>query len=194
MVELQPSKLTVRVRFPSPAPSLKNDQNSQKAIFIMKYNFFMNKYKDVFITTTDTVMGIGVPISKSDGSEIFELKKRSKTKNLIIAIGSLTQARKFKDWNSKAEKYAKKYWPGNVTLIVSPNLALRIPNNNKLINFLLEKGPCYLTSANISGQPPIENMKDAKKLFKEVKHFYDFGQMSGKPSTIIDINKNKVLR
>jgi len=57
----------------------------------------MNKYKDVFITTTDTVMGIGVPIDKNDGSLIFELKQRPKDKNLIIAIGSIEQARSFKE-------------------------------------------------------------------------------------------------
>ena len=154
----------------------------------------MNKYKDVFVTTTDTVMGIGMPINKSDGQEIFELKKRPKAKSLIIVVGSLKQAREFSDWNNNAEKFAKKYWPGAVTLVLSKKVALRMPNNDKLIKLLLEKGPCYLTSANISGQEPVRNIVEAKKIFKEVNNFYDFGPMNGKPSTIIDVNTNKTLR
>lgn len=154
----------------------------------------MNKYKDVFIATTDTVMGIGIPINKNDGSLIFELKKRPKAKSLIIAIGSLKQARKFKGWSKEAEEYAQRYWPGATTLVLSEKLALRIPDNDNLINLLLDKGPCYLTSANISGKKPVASIKEAKKIFKDVNNFYDFGPMSGKSSTIIDVKNGKVLR
>lgn len=154
----------------------------------------MNRYKDVFVTTTDTVMGIGVPIDKNDGSLIFELKKRPKAKSLIIAIGSIDQAREFKEWNENAEEYASKYWPGNTTLVLSDNIALRIPNNDKLRDLLIKKGPCYLTSANISGQEPAKTIEEAKNIFREVKEFNDFGPMSGEPSTIIDVNTDKVLR
>ncbi|MBX4209843.1 MAG: Sua5/YciO/YrdC/YwlC family protein [Mollicutes bacterium PWAP] len=156
----------------------------------------MNKYKNIFIATTDTILGIGAPIKDSNKELIYELKKRPKAKNLIIMISSLEMGLKnFENiFTDKAIKYAKKYWPGNTTLVFNDDIAIRIPNNNKLIKMIDEIGPIFMTSANISGEKNY-SLKKAKKVFKDkITNFYDFGKMSGKSSKIIDIRTGKFLR
>ena len=129
---------------------------------------------NIFITTTDTVIGIGGPISNVVYEGIFSYKKRSKGKHLIIMVGSIEQARKFEGWNDKAEELAKKYWPGAVTLAVNENLALRIPNKDGLRELLNEVGPVYMTSANISGQPPVKSIEEAKRSISSSEEFLRF--------------------
>ncbi len=44
-----------------------------------------------------------------------------------------------------------------------------MPNNSQLCQFLLKNGPMYVTSANISGQDPID-ISEANKYFPLVKN------------------------
>lgn len=152
----------------------------------------MNKFKDIFICTTDTVTGLGINIYHENPNLIYELKNREPEKKLIIVVGSIEQARSLKFWSKEAEVYAKKYWPGAVTLIVNDQ-GIRMPNNLKLQQFILEEGPFYLTSANKSGKNPID-IKDSRNIFPEIEKIYDFGAGSGKSSIIIDIKTGKRLR
>ncbi|CRH46035.1 Putative translation factor (SUA5) [Chlamydia trachomatis] len=63
----------------------------------MLYNMIMlNKYNKLFISTTDTVLGIGGPVDRETENLIYEIKGRDKNKKLIILVASLKQARMFK--------------------------------------------------------------------------------------------------
>ena len=150
-------------------------------------------YKDIFLTTTDTVPGIGAPYTPEGESALYELKKRPQHKKIIIMVGTLEQARSFKEWNEAAEELAKQFWPGATTLALTNNLAIRLPDVVGLREVLKVKGPVYMTSANISGSPQL-SLEEAKKAFPEIKEVYDFGVGSGKPSTIIRVEDGKVLR
>ncbi|QBF34511.1 Sua5/YciO/YrdC/YwlC family protein [Mycoplasmopsis phocirhinis] len=152
----------------------------------------MNKYKDIFITTTDTVCGIGGPVNSQTLALIYELKQRPIDKKIIILVGSIAQAQKFSQWNSKANDLAHKYWPGNVSLIVSGQ-GFRMPNQNLLIEFLLKNGPMYVSSANISGNKPI-NIEQAREFFPQIKQVYNFGSTSGKASRIFNVDTNEWIR
>ena len=153
----------------------------------------MSKYDELFLSTTDTITGIGAPISKKNRKVIYELKKRPKNKGLIIMVGSFKQAQNLEGWNKKANDFVKKYWPGNVTLVVNSDLAVRMPKNKELCKLLLSIGPIFMTSANISGENSL-SFEDAKNNFKEITKHYNFGKGSGKPSKIIDVNTGKRLR
>ncbi|BAW18199.1 SUA5-like translation suppressor [Mycoplasmopsis bovigenitalium] len=150
------------------------------------------KYNNLFISSTDTVCGIAGPICEQTLEQIYTLKKRNKNKKIIILVGSLEQARQFSQWNSEAEEFAKKYWPGAYSLIVN-NQGFRMPNQPKLIEYLLKNGPVYMTSANISGQAPIE-LKQAQDVFPQIKNIYDFGPSSGQPSKIYNIDTKTWIR
>ncbi len=153
----------------------------------------MFRYRKLFLVTTDTVPGIGAPMNYFGLRALYKIKKRDKNKKIIVMISSLEEARKMKGWNQKSEKLAKKHWPGKVTLAISKKLALRIPGNKKLRELISKKGPVYMTSANISGQPQL-SFKEAKKTFKQIKETYYFGEGNNKTSTIIRVNDGKILR
>ncbi|MBN3534925.1 L-threonylcarbamoyladenylate synthase [Mycoplasma procyoni] len=150
------------------------------------------KYSDVFLTTTDTVVGIGVPVKANKLELLYELKNRDLSKKIIILVGSIEQAREFKEWNSKADEFAQKYWPGQVSLIVN-NQGFRMPNQKGLLELLEKIGPCFVTSANLSGQAPL-SIEEAQKVFSKVKKVYNFGVGTGTPSKIIRIEDEKELR
>lgn len=153
----------------------------------------MNKYKNIFITTTDTVLGIGCH-NENDIKLIFELKQRPENKKIIILFGSIDQARKHSLWNDNVLELAKKVWPGNTTLIIN-NQGFRVPKNPKLQNYLIKNGYAYVTSCNKSGKSPILDIENAQKIFPEIKNVYNFGIGNNKPSNIIDTdNNNKKVR
>lgn len=151
------------------------------------------KFKDIFLTTTDTVPGIGAPMNKVGEEALYEIKKRPKEKKIIIMVGSIDQARKLNGWDENAEELAKEYWPGNVTLALTPEVAVRMPNVKGLCELIIKKGPVYMTSANISGETQL-TFEEAKKKFKEIKEHYYFSEGNGIPSTIIRVKDKKVLR
>ncbi|MBU4691205.1 Sua5/YciO/YrdC/YwlC family protein [Mycoplasma zalophi] len=152
-----------------------------------------NKFKDVFICTTDTVMGIGVKMKDNNINLLYELKQRNLDKKIIILVSSIKQVEQITNLNQNALDYIQKYWPGAVTLIIN-DIGFRMPNQDKLLGFLEQNGPCYVTSCNKSGFPVAKNIEEAKILFPEVTNFYKFGEMSQKPSLIIDVDTQKILR
>ncbi len=157
------------------------------------YNLSMNIYKELFLTTTDTVTGIGAPVSKHNEDALMKIKNRSKGKKFVVMVASLDDAKKLNGWTKEATKIAEEVWPGQVTIIVSENLAVRVPSNSDLQTLLKAKGPCYMTSANYSGEP-VMALEDAKEAFYEIHEFYDFGKQSGKPSTLINLLNEEVGR
>ncbi|WP_426461469.1 L-threonylcarbamoyladenylate synthase [Mycoplasma hafezii] len=151
----------------------------------------MTKYNDIIICTTDTVLGIGGKITDEVLSQIYELKKRPLEKKIMILVGSIAQAETFPQWTKAATQKAQEVWPGANSIIIN-NQGFRMPNQPQLIEYLLKNGPIYMTSCNLSGQQPL-SLKEAHEVFPEVKHFYDFGPMSGKPSTIYNLDTNEVI-
>ncbi|VEU70245.1 Sua5/YciO/YrdC/YwlC family protein [Mycoplasmopsis glycophila] len=153
----------------------------------MKYNF-----EEIIICTTDTVLGIGGPVKKETLDTIYFLKKRPHSKKIMILVGSIEQARSFKEWNLEADELAKKVWPGSNSIIVNDQ-GFRMPDQKLLIDYLLVNGPLYMTSCNLSGEKPLE-LEMAKKVFPNVSHFYNFGKMSNVPSKIYNLDTNEVIK
>ncbi|KGF61817.1 SUA5-like translation suppressor [Metamycoplasma hominis] len=152
-----------------------------------------NKYQKLIISTTDTVLGIGGPVSKEVEDLIYEIKGRDRNKKLIILVSSIKQARQFKEWNSQADEFAKKYWPGATTIVVN-NQGFRMPNQKKLLEYIEVNGPIYMTSCNLSNAPVCKTIENAKQLFPEVTNVYNFGPMTQKPSQIIRVEDGEILR
>lgn len=153
----------------------------------------INKYQKLIISTTDTVLGIGGPVSKEVEDLIYEIKGRDRNKKLIILVSSIKQARQFREWNSQADEFAKKYWPGATTIVVN-NQGFRMPNQKKLLEYIEVNGPIYMTSCNLSNAPVCKTIENAKQLFPEVTNVYNFGPMTQKPSQIIRVEDGEILR
>ena len=76
-------------------------------------------------------------------------------------------------------------------LVKNGKICVRIPSNKKARQFIKKTGMLVSTSANISGQKPL-NFKELKEKFPNLKH-KSFGRAS-KPSTIIDLVNKKIIR
>ncbi|WP_373434751.1 L-threonylcarbamoyladenylate synthase [Metamycoplasma equirhinis] len=152
-----------------------------------------NKYNELFISTTDTVIGIGGKVCNEVKDLIYEIKGRDRRKKLIILVSSITQARKFKEWNSQAEMLAKKYWPGATTLVVNDQ-GFRMPNQKGLLDYLEKNGPVYMTSCNLSNAPVCKTIENARELFPEIDNIYNFGDMTQQASQVIRVETGEILR
>jgi L-threonylcarbamoyladenylate synthase len=133
---------------------------------------------------TDTVPALAVLPQQS--ALIFAVKKRPQDKPLIMMGASATDlwhyvtgsAEELAIWQAIAEQY----WPGQLTLVlpasslVSPtmnptnpkSIGLRVPNFKIAQEILAKTGPLATTSANLSGEPPLETMREIAEAFPDV--------------------------
>lgn len=187
-----------------PKPSLKR---IPKIIYKMNSkNIEILKNGGVGVMPTDTVYGLVCSaFSKEALNRIYKLKGRDENKPPVIIISDISDLEKFEAKVSPAhQKIIEKYWPGKVTIIFEiPSdlnyldkglgLAVRLPADEKLREFLKQTGPLATTSANISGQLFAKNIEEARKYFGNAVDFYeDGGELNSAPSTLVRINGDKV--
>ncbi len=133
---------------------------------------------------TDTVPALA---AKPDRAElIFAAKRRRQDKPLIL-MGASAEAlwpyvegspAELKLWQQVAESY----WPGALTLVLPASekvpaamnsidrttIGVRVPNFPLALKILEQTGPLATTSANLSGQPPLESIAEIEAEFPEV--------------------------
>ncbi len=156
---------------------------------------------------TDTVPALAVLPENSD--LIFAIKQRSADKPLILMAANPDEIWDYVlgTTNEKAiwQAIAERYWPGQLTLVLpasdrvpavmnptnSNTIGIRIPNFEIALEILKQTGPLATTSANLSGQAPLEKMSAIAQVFPEVNvcncdHLLDIQNIaSGQPSTVI---------
>lgn len=181
----------------------------QEAISIIKSG-------GIVVMPTDTIYGIiADPLNKSAVNRVYELKNRSKKVPLLIQIGNISMNENiitgFDNYNK--EEIMKLYNQEPTTIIFEGvsdkfrhiasedlSLGIRIPQHKSVYTeFLSKVGMVLSTSANISGQPSSNNIKEAKEYFKnKVDYYVDGGNIKSKASRVVKINLNgkitKVIR
>jgi len=187
------------------------NSNTKKIIKIIKDG-------GVGVMPTDTLYGlVGSAFSKNAINRIYKLKKRSKSKKLIVLISAMAEIGKFGTKLTNVQSSTlNKVWPHSALAtrgkpepvsVVLNDIAFRLPAKKSLIEILKKTGPLVAPSANPKGLKPAENITQAKKYFGKVLPFgedlggVDFylpgGTLKGKPSALIKIKKNgeiEVLR
>lgn len=133
---------------------------------------------------TDTVPALGV---RPDCAElVFAAKQRSQEKPLIL-MGASPQSLWWFVRGTDAEleiwqQVAQQYWPGALTLVLPASakvpaamnpadpttIGVRVPNSSIAIAILSETGPLATTSANRSGEPPLQTMAEIEAQFPDV--------------------------
>ncbi|WP_375472151.1 L-threonylcarbamoyladenylate synthase [uncultured Nostoc sp.] len=133
---------------------------------------------------TDTVPALAVVPEKA--GLIFAAKQRSQDKPLILMAASVEDLwlyvkgseNEYKVW----QKVAEKYWPGGLTLVLPASqrlpkvmnpidpttIGIRVPNSAIAQTILAQTGPLATTSANFSGQPPLQTMAEIENQFPKV--------------------------
>ena len=68
---------------------------------------------------TETVYGLGANALNADAvARIYAVKRRPPTSPLIVHVDSLEMARRLVEWNDLAERLAKEFWPGPLTMVL----------------------------------------------------------------------------
>lgn len=172
---------------------------------------------------TETVYGIGASACRPDAVlRMLEVKGRAANVPFALAIKSAEEAADYvPDLSPLARRFARRCWPGPVTLVVdnhhrggltemlpeqvrqvvSPNgsLGLRVPANKTLLDVMrMLAGPIVLTSANLSGQPDAVTAEEVvESLGGDLALVLDDGPCRyGQPSSVVRVRENEfeVLR
>lgn len=161
----------------------------------------------VVVYPTETLYGLGANVFDVNAVQrVFEIKGRDLKKPSSVAFRDLEQAKKFLEFTSAAEKLARKFLPGPLTIILNSKIefdaflggnkvSVRIPDNMVAQAILSEiKFPITATSANLSGgKEPVE-VKDAlEQIGDKIDLVLDGGKCKyGKPSTVIDATTEEI--
>src|SRR5277367_5027978 len=134
-----------------------SDQDIKKAGEILRSG-------GLVVFPTETVYGLGAnALDAAAVAKIYALKGRPATSPLIVHVGSVEQARELAaEWPAEAERLAREYWPGPLTIVVAKKAAipdgvtaglttvgLRMPRHPVALALLREAGvPIAAPSAN----------------------------------------------
>lgn len=163
------------------------------------------------IFSTDTIYGIGAPVSDIKANEkIFDIKGRDRSKPFPILIASYEQLTQIAEPLTDAQKkITQKAWPGPVTFIVKAKaelnslftingtVAVRMPDKEWLRSLIESTGPLSATSANPAGHEYINSEIHIVSLFDDNMKYYLFDRnLKTVSSDIIDISSAspKIIR
>jgi L-threonylcarbamoyladenylate synthase len=166
------------------------------------------------VLPTDTIYGIiGSALDKKAVARIYRLRHRHPKKPMIVLIGKVDDLGLFGiTVNTKLVGALEEFWPGKFSVVFriprrqsliarlhylhrgEKSLAFRLPRPLWLRKLLKETGPLVAPSANRQRKPAARTVREAKKIFgKNVDFYLDAGSLDSPPSTILKIEKGKVL-
>lgn len=164
----------------------------------------------VIVFPTDTVYGIGAMASDEEAiKKIYNLKHRNSDKPLAFLAAQKEDLLPFVEITYPETNKLMEYWPGALTLVFQKKaqtvvnhkfstIGFRIPNSLvacKILNYL---GIMVVTSMNLSGEEPLNDLGSIEKYFgNEIDYLViDQEKFSKVSSTVLDISTNemKILR
>ena len=115
---------------------------------------------DLVIYPTESSYALGCRYNdKAAIRRIMQLKGRRDDRFTVIA-SSLQQVQKHFKLSAEQLQLAKQYWPGALSIVVSPKYAIRVPVTAAARKLAQEMGtPILATSLNISGEPAIYDLR-----------------------------------
>lgn len=193
--------------------------DTEREITIIKCTNFsdaieMFKKGKIGIFPTDTAFGVGCRIDDKDSvKQLFKIRSRPENKPILALADSFGMVKKYVEVSDEIlEKLAKKYWPGELTIVLpckknlvpdlvragGETLAVRIPNSKKLRDLIAKVGiPILAPSANLSGRKTPFIFTELDKNLLCLVDFIVYGSSKiRKESTIIDCFKKpwRILR
>jgi len=165
---------------------------------------------DVVALPTETVYGLAAnALDVAAVRRIFEIKGRPSRNPIIVHVASYEMARNcVSEWNDAAEKLAKSFWPGPLTMVLprssiipyiitggGDTVGVRWPSH-PLIQEVIRQGgfPLAAPSANLSSQlSPTTAEHVAKSLGDRIPLIVDGGAAHvGIESTVVDVSVTPV--
>lgn len=161
---------------------------------------------------TDTVYGLAVdPRSEAAVNRLFDLKGRPSDRPIALLAADVATAATIVVITDRARQMAERWWPGALTMVLEPvdplptwvghpvtrSVGMRVPDHDELRALLAATGPLAVTSANLSGQEPALDERQAEAIFGAVVDLYLPGRCpGGSASTVVDLTSEppKVIR
>jgi len=146
---------------------------------------------------TDTVYGLGAAADDEVARKrIYRIKGRPVGLPLILMVAAESQLEGWVHIDSRAEAFARRWWPGPLTLILHATgggtLGVRIPKHKVALELLRAAGPLMTTSANLHGRDPAMTAVEAGAL-PGVTAALDGGLAAGgTASTVVDLTGPEV--
>jgi L-threonylcarbamoyladenylate synthase len=168
------------------------------------------KQGKIIVYPTDTCYGLAVDVSNIKAiKKLYRLKGRNFNKPSSVVVPSVSSAKKIVKWGSLAQKLAKKFWPGAITIVLELRiknqelriltaktnfLGLRLPKNKIALDLAkaLNK-PITATSANLAGKSECYSVDEIVQQFQHQKikpdMMIDAGKLPfQKPSTLVKLD------
>lgn len=166
------------------------------------------KQGKVLAYATDTSYGFAVDAQNQQAvTKLYKVKGRDFKKPIHVVVPSIAYAKRIADFSLVAQKLAKKFWPGPLTLVLKVKdkklnaltsgtnfIGLRMPNSNLALGLAKKLGrPITATSANLSGQPDSYSATTIIEQFQKQKFQPDIVINAGrlpktKPSTVVKVD------
>jgi L-threonylcarbamoyladenylate synthase len=134
---------------------------------------------------------------------VVTMKRDRQAKPILLLIGERAQLDPLISGNPPgADALINRFWPGPLTLVLpaAPHLlgsltcgtgtiGVRQPQNSGLLTLLRSTGPVTGTSANRSGEKPLQNSVEVEEIFgNDLDLILDSGPSpGGKPSTVLSL-------
>ncbi|MCY3539412.1 MAG: L-threonylcarbamoyladenylate synthase [bacterium] len=154
---------------------------------------------------TDTVYGLAAdPGNQAAVQSLFRLKGRGQNLPIAVLAASIEQLDQLVAWTGTSRQIVEPHWPGPLTAVLGARaplveglgdpergtLAVRIPDQDLLLELLGRTGPLAVTSANPSGAPPALDATQAQALFgKRVSVYLEGPQKGDQASTVVDLTR-----
>lgn len=146
----------------------------------------------VVLLPTDTIYGLHAVAANAEAvARIAEMKGRDDTKPFIVLASSIDQ---FPDLGITSPPHLlnalASIWPAPLTAVLprgASTLAVRIPAVDWLRALIERTGPLISTSANLSGEPPVDRPAALARDLHHRLDVVDGGVRSGEPSAILDL-------
>lgn len=160
----------------------------------------------LFAYPTESFYALGVDATDTEAiRQLFHVKHRESGKPIALIAADVKQVKKFFYMSRPEERLARKYWPGALTIVLTPKQAIavralgahrigvRVPAHAGARRLAAKVGvPLTATSANISGQPPTKSAGKVKRDFPGILVMPGRCGRAAQPSTVVTIVKNKI--
>ena len=159
----------------------------------------------VVLLPTDTIYGLhALATDQAAADKVAGIKGRADTKPFVVLGASIAQLEEIGiDIRPEVRKAIQALWPAPLTAILplrrpipasrgAGTLAVRIPALDWLRQLVEASGPLLSTSANRSGEPPVDSPENlARELQNSLDGLADGGLCRSEPSTIVDFTADE---
>lgn len=162
---------------------------------------------ELIVVPTETRYGLLANASDDAALEkLYQAKQRPGFMPTAIFVKSYDEIFVYGELTRSAEKLAKAYLPGPLTLILTAKIPMKKYvvfrgkigirySGSKFIADLLSRidFPLSATSANISGKNECESIEEITKEFSDsVSLYVDGGNLTNAPSTVVDVSSKEL--